>query len=499
MKKRFLKEMMYLLAAVLWMPAYAVTPAPKNIFSVSDDGKMVEISQTIITGLYQWEKAKEQAPSGWRLLTSDEWTYLLVTRDDANHYNIGMNNLGQIELTSGSGNYRHGLIILPDGWIQPEGTAFNCVHDGITFETNSYSYEQWEKMKAAGAVFLPADGYGMNGEDLLDEDKQKVRKSDPDSIHEPGVHGAYWASDGLPSDTASAYRMYYDGENGLHIHDMAYQKHYAYYSVLLVKDVDFKLLDELDETTAMTTRLNAARGKTSVMVHRTLYKDGYFNTLCLPFNVPDIEDSPLAGAEVFTFDGGRVSGLETYDEQLSLEVSPLVGKTLTRGVPYLLRWQNNGEVMTMLRFDGVTNWAEANSMEEATSNDPGNENIKYHGLYPRRHIPSYLTGEEPHYNFFVDVENSLYWPDDQQYPDSKMKGFRAYFYLQGGGPNGQADPVHVAARYSNMPSSWRIRTTATDLENVQKDHVPCTKVIKNGVLVIRHSGKEYNILGEIIK
>ena len=498
MKKRILNVMMYLLAAILCLPAYAVTPAPKNIFSVSDDGKMVEISQTIITGLYQWEKANAKAESdGYRLLTSDEWTYLLVTRDDEDHYNTGMNNLGQIELTSGSGVYKHGLIILPDGWIQPEGTAFNCVHTGITFGTNSYSYEQWEKMKAAGAVFLPADGYGMNGSANNNYSNGQI-KDDPDNVYESGVHGAYWASDKYSYDTESAYRMYYDGENGLQIHDMAYQKHYAYYSVLLVKDVNIKLLDELDETPAMTTRLNAARDDASVMVHRTLYKDGYFNTLCLPFNVPDIEDSPLAGAQVFTFDGGTVTGSQG-NEQLNLEVSPLGGRTLTRGVPYLLRWQNNGEVMTMLRFDGVTNWAPENSMEEATSNDPGNENIKYHGLYPRRHIPSYLTGEESHYNFFVDVENSLYWPDDTLYPNSKMKGFRAYFYLQGGGPDGQADPVHVAARYRNMPSSWRIRSTATDLENVQGDDVPCTKVIKNGVLVIRHSGKEYNILGEIIK
>ena len=149
MKKRFLKEMMYVLAAVLCLPAYAVTPAPKNIFSVSEDGKMVEISQTIITGLYQWEAANTKAESdGYRLLTSAEWTYLLVTRDDEDHYNTGMNNLGRIKATQDAENYTNGLIILPDGWIQPEGTTFSCVHTGITFETNSYSYEQWEKMKA---------------------------------------------------------------------------------------------------------------------------------------------------------------------------------------------------------------------------------------------------------------------------------------------------------------------------------------------------------------
>ena len=303
-----------MLAAVLCLPAYAVTPAPKNIFSVSEDGKMVEISQTIITGLYQWEAAKGQQQDDWRLLTSDEWTYLLVTRDNAAHYNTGMNNLGRIKATQDAENYTNGLIILPDGWIQPEGTTFSCVHTGITFETNSYTFEQWEKMKAAGAVFLPADGYGYNGI-AGNEESQKETKDNPDNIEQAGIHGAYWALDA--HNTTNAHAMRFDGEYGLQIHDYTNQSHYAYYSVLLVKDVNIKLLDELDETPAMTTRLNAARDDASVMVHRTLYKDGYFNTLCLPFDVPNIDASPLKGAEVYTFDGGTVSGT-TGNEQLNL-------------------------------------------------------------------------------------------------------------------------------------------------------------------------------------
>lgn len=41
-------------------------------------------------------------------------------------------------------------------------------------------------------------------------------------------------------------------------------------------------------------------------MRRTLYKDGFFNTLCLPFDVPSIAASPLAGAEVYTFESGEV-------------------------------------------------------------------------------------------------------------------------------------------------------------------------------------------------
>jgi hypothetical protein len=159
--------------------------------------------------------------------------------------------------------------------------------------------------------------------------------------------------------------------------------------------------------------------------------------------------------------------------------------------------------MTFLRFDGVEeNWV-AEGTSEAPS-DPGDETIKFHGLYPRKRIPGYdETVGTPHYNFFLGANNTLYWPDDDKYLNSKMKGFRAYFYLDGGGPNGHEfnnqSQSQVAARYRNMPAVWHIQNTATGVENVQRDNVPCTKIIKNGVLLIRHGGKEYNVLGEIIK
>jgi hypothetical protein len=282
------------------------------------------------------------------------------------------------------------------------------------------------------------------------------------------------------------------------IHDLNNQDKYTYYSVRLARTV--VILDEMDETDAFLDKLPEARTKSFALMRRTLYKDGYFNTICLPFDVPDIEASPLAGAEVYTFDGGTVSGT-TGNEQLNLSVSPLAGNRLSAGVPYLIQWANTGEVMTFLRFDGVENWVAA-GVSEAPS-DPGNDNIKCHGLYPRKRIQGYEKGAEEHYNFFVDTENTLWWPDDSQYRYSKMKGFRAYFYLDGGGPNGHEfnnqSQSQVAARYRNMPAVWRIQNTTTDVENVERDNVPCTKIIKNGVLLIRHGGKEYNILGEMIK
>ena len=87
----------------------------------------------------------------WRTLTFDEWYYLFAARNDAkNKYGVG--EVNGVE----------GLIILPDEWTLPEGLTFNSgVAKGLGSKASSincYSLEQWSKMEANGAVFLPEAG-----------------------------------------------------------------------------------------------------------------------------------------------------------------------------------------------------------------------------------------------------------------------------------------------------------------------------------------------------
>ena len=473
------------LAGMMCLPLMGQDPypqAPRGIFSVGPN-KYVQFKEANESKLMQWFSLPAEDTYGWRVLTSDEWSYLLVNGGGVGRENgDDLNALGCV-------NGQNGLVILPDGWVQPEGVpAFVPVSQGFAYDNNVYTADQWTIMATSGAVFLPCEGYGYNV-----PVPSTVIKDNPDETENYSDHGAYWAADAHSAENAHCMR-FNDQSGASDIHDLNNQDKYAYYSVRLARTV--VVLDEMDETDAFLDKLPEARKKSFALMRRTLYKDGYFNTICLPFDVPDIAASPLAGAEVYTFDGGTVSGT-TGNEQLNLSVSPLAGNRLSAGVPYLIQWANTGEVMTFLRFDGVENWVAA-GVSEAPS-DPGNENIKFHGLYPRKRIPGYQTGEQAHYNFFVDTENTLWWPDDSLFPDSKMKGFRAYFYLQGGGPDGHNNGPSGAARYRNMPAVWRIQNTATGVENVQRDNVPCTKIIKNGVLLIRHGGKEYSILGEMIK
>ena len=80
----------------------------------------------------------------WRALTSDEWTYLYNKRPNYKHLS-GYGNINGVP----------GYIVLPDDWKPREGLEFV---GRATSATNTYSLEQWERMEALGAIFLPHAG-----------------------------------------------------------------------------------------------------------------------------------------------------------------------------------------------------------------------------------------------------------------------------------------------------------------------------------------------------
>lgn len=125
----------------------------------------------------------------WRTLDSWEWYYLINSRHDASQkYGTGR--------VDGVG----GLIILPDNWILPEGCTFV---PGFASTNNDWSHNSyyssrmggvsWDKMEAAGAVFLPAAGYRVGT-----------------TTYKLGEGGFYWpfTSSGDNSDGVSSISFY---------------------------------------------------------------------------------------------------------------------------------------------------------------------------------------------------------------------------------------------------------------------------------------------------
>ena len=88
----------------------------------------------------------------FRVLTSDEWSYLLNSRTNA----TSKRSQGRINL--GGDNYVKGVILLPDEWTLPTGCTFVTDFATNGYTTNTYTLEQWALMQANGAVFLPQAG-----------------------------------------------------------------------------------------------------------------------------------------------------------------------------------------------------------------------------------------------------------------------------------------------------------------------------------------------------
>ena len=101
----------------------------------------------------------------WRTLTSEEWTYLFTDRTDA---------ADKVGFATVCGN--KGIIVLPDEFEDPktnESTSSDCEgkefvpKSSTDWDQNVYTAgESWDKMEAAGALFLPAAGY-RGGADII--------------------------------------------------------------------------------------------------------------------------------------------------------------------------------------------------------------------------------------------------------------------------------------------------------------------------------------------
>lgn len=100
-----------------------------------------------------------------------------------------------------------------------------------------------------------------------------------------------------------------------------------------------------------TTQLESFDGKTGCTVQlagRTLYKDGDWNTLCLPFDLV-LEGSPLEGA-----DARALSSASVNDEIVTLYFTAEGAvTTLTAGTPYIIKWANDDNIQNPV-FTGVT-------------------------------------------------------------------------------------------------------------------------------------------------
>ena len=153
-------------------------------------------------------KIGNDVPDTWRTLSYDEWSYLRYNRTNADDL-VGVAQVNGV----------NGLILLPDNWTCPEGVTFKSgfhSSNGVDYYAayQTFTAEQWSKLEAAGAVFLPASGYRYGS-----------------NVYYVRYHGIYWSATGYDSYSAN-YLDFYSGGAGMGGNDR-----YLGRSVRLVKDL----------------------------------------------------------------------------------------------------------------------------------------------------------------------------------------------------------------------------------------------------------------------
>ncbi len=139
--------------------------------------------------------------TGWRVMTQEEWDYLLNTRT----VNNGRQPYGFGKVTKNDGESVNGLIILPDDW---DGSADRDFQYGtISGWPNVYTEAKWFTMESKGAVFLPAAGYRMKGAST-----NSTINYYHSAVEFCNVRGGYWTI--TPFGNDRAYLMYFDNQNG---------------------------------------------------------------------------------------------------------------------------------------------------------------------------------------------------------------------------------------------------------------------------------------------
>ena len=109
------------------------------------------------------------------------------------------------------------------------------------------------------------------------------------------------------------------------------------------------LLADAADNTGAIAKCNGATGLDITLQGRTLYKDGAWNTLCLPFDLSDFTGTPLEGATVKALSSSFYS---LADSTLTLTFSDDL-TAIEAGKPYIVKWAS-GDNITNPIFPNVT-------------------------------------------------------------------------------------------------------------------------------------------------
>ena len=180
-----------------------------------------------------------------------------------------------------------------------------------------------------------------------------------------------------------------------------------------------------------STTISNANGYVAnvTLAARTLYKDGAWNTICLPFDVT-IAGSPLAGATARPLNSASISG-----STLTLTFGDAV-TTLKAGTPYIIKWtkpdpyvaydgtnvDGTSDIVNPV-FNGVTIDADADGNYDTETASPAvttDQRVRFVGTY----APLSFDAEDKSI-LLMGGNNTLYYPQS----GAGIGAQRAYFKI----------------------------------------------------------------------
>ena len=185
------------------------------------------------------------------------------------------------------------------------------------------------------------------------------------------------------------------------------------------KDIAIYLADNSDNGEKLYN-YDGKKATSVTLAGRTLYKDGKWNTLCLPFSLTEAEiaASLLAGADIRTL---ASSSFDESDGTLTLTFTAKDEVTsITAGTPYIVKWEpTNPNFVSNPILNNVT-------ISNATS-PVETKYVDFVGTYSPIDI---FTEEKT--NLYLGANDKLYYPSGEDMTSFPINSFRAFFQLKGG-------------------------------------------------------------------